>query len=523
MEMNEKSTRTTDETITVSRAEYEAIQKDVAELRQENQWLLEQLGIIRKHVFASTSEKTSDAVMEQMSLLFNEAEVYEDKRIERERTEVKAHSREKRSGSVRDIVPKDIPVQTVDHALEDAERACPVCGETMQEIGTEVVETLVFKPAEAYLRRDVYHNYACMSCKQLREETPIRKTPREPAIIPGSFASPEAVAHIMTQKFVMYSPLYRQEQEWKRQNILLSRQTMSNWLVRCAEDWLEPVYEALHDELLRSDILHADETQIKVLHEEGRKATAKSYIWLYRTGREERQQIVLYEYQSSRGGRNPRAFLNGFHGYLQSDGYGAYPTLTGVTHLGCWAHARRKFDEAVHAIPGKNKTGAPVEGEAYCTRLFAIEKELAELTPEERYKARLELEKPVLDALEAWANTKSVAPKSKLGEAMTYLKNQWPNLIAFLQDGRLEISNNRAERSIKPFVMGRKNFLFANTPSGAKAAAIVYSLIETAKENALDPYRYLCYVLQTAPRLDRNTPNWVAPLLPANAPSECKT
>lgn len=508
-----------DDTVTISRAEYEGLKA----LEQQNRWLMEQLGLVRKRQFGTISEKASAEVMEQMSLLFNEAEVYEDKREEREKTEVKAHTRAKRGGSVREILPENIPVETIDHTLRETERACPVCGETMQEIGTEVVETLVFKPAEAYLRRDVYHNYACMECKQNREETPILKTPKEPSVIPGSFASAEAVAQIMTQKFVMYSPLYRQEQEWKSKNILLSRQTMSNWLVRCAEDWLKPVYDALHEKLLKAEILHADETELQVLHEEGRKATDKSYMWLYRTGREEARQIVLYEYQPGRGGQNPKEFLNGFHGYLQTDGYSGYHALTEVKHLGCWAHVRRKFDEAVQTLPKGSRTGTAVEGEAYCQKLFEMEKKLADKTPEERYTERQERMKPVLDAFEAWANTRCAAPKSKLGKALTYLKEQWPNLVMFLQDGRLEISNNRAERSIKPFVMGRKNFLFANTPGGARASAVIYSLIETAKENGLDPYRYLTWVLNEAPKRARNNSEWAEGLTPQSYKAEILT
>ena len=516
MKKNE-TTSTAEETVTISRAEYEYMQNQIS-------WLTEQLIGANKKLYGSSAEKATEEAVEQMSFLFNEAEVYEDKRQEREQSEtttVKEHTR-RRSGSVRDIVPEDIEVRVVEHRLGEEERICPECGTVMVEIGKEEKETLKLIPARAWVQKDVYYTYACMECKQNNIETPMVKTPREAAVIPGSFASPEAIAEIMVEKFVMYSPLYRQEQAWKSRNILLTRQTMSNWLVRSAMDWLKPVCEELHRKLLSADIIHADETEVQVLHEPGKKATAKSYMWMYRTGKHEAQQIVLYEYRPGRGGQNPKRFLDGFCGYLQTDGYAGYHAVEDVTHVGCWAHARRKFKEAVDILPKGRKTGAAVEGEAYCDRLFSIEETLSELPPEERYKKRRELEKPVLDAMEAWASTRSAAPKSKLGQALHYLKEQWPNLVNYLMDGRLELSNNLAERSIKPFVMGRKNFLFMNTPGGAEAGAVIYSMIETAKANGLDPYCWLTYLLQTAPGLDRSDPDWVLPLLPENAPPQCR-
>lgn len=194
--------------------------------------------------------------------------------------------------------------------------------------------------------------------------------------------------------------------------------------------------------------------------------------------------------------------------------------------MGCWAHARRKFDQTLQTMPKEErKNSLAATGECYCTRLFQLEESFADLSPEERYTKRLELGKPILDALLAWANeTKGkTAPKSALGKALHYLLEQWPYLIRYLEDGRLELSNNRAERSIKPFVMGRKNWLFANTPAGAQSSAVIYSLIETAKENKLDPYRYLLWVLECAPVLVQNNEFWAEALIPANAPIECKT
>ena len=245
----------------------------------------------------------------------------------------------------------------------------------------------------------------------------------------------------------------------------------------------------------------------------------------YRTSGCVEQSIVLYEYQPTKKAEHAETFLRGFNGWLHADGYQGYHKLRGnIRVVGCWAHARRKFDEALQTLPKEMQKDSPAAiGECYCSRLFKLEQAFAELTPEERYEKRLEQEKPVLDALLSWANEMQAktAPKSALGRAIHYLLEQWPYLTRYLEDGRLELSNNRAERSMKPFVMGRKNWLFANTPGGAQASAMIYSLIETAKENGLDPYRYLLWILQTAPQLSETNKAWAESLLPANATEEC--
>lgn len=303
-----------------------------------------------------------------------------------------------------------------------------------------------------------------------------------------------------------------------------ARQTMSNWVLRVAENWLRPIYEQLHQQLLQRKVLHADETTLQVLKLEGRTARNKCYMWLYRTSGDAEYPIVLYEYQQNRKAENAEAFLKGFTGWLHADGYSGYHRLPeNIRVVGCWAHLRRKFDEAVSALPKERQTNCTaLEGVQYCNVLFAIEKELADLPPEEQYIQRLERSKPIMDALLAWAETKAAPPKSALGKALYYLREQWPYLKRFLEDGRLEISNNRAERSIKPFVMGRKNWLFANTEGGAQSSAIVYSLIETAKENGLDPYQYLVYALSRAPSMAATNGGWAAKLTPDLVPARCR-
>lgn len=531
MENKKKAIRTAEEMAPITRTEYEALSAEnaalkeyISEMERKLDWLTEQVLHANRRTYGTSSEKADEALIEQLSLLFNEAEACADEvKPEPEKETVAAYSRKKaRSGSVRDILPENIQEEVVEHRLFEEERVCPQCGETMEEIGSEVVETLKIILAQAILVKDVYYTYACRRCKEKDISTPVVKTPHKKAVIPGSFATPEAVAYLMTEKYIMHTPLYRMEQDFRRKEIHLSRQIMSNWLIRCATDWLKPVYDALQEQLVQEDIIHADETKLQVLREPGKPAQSDSFMWLYRTGKTAEHPIVLYEYQDNRRQENPKEFLKGFHGYLQTDGYAGYNTVEDVIHVGCWAHARRKFEEAVAVLPKGKKEGTALTGQAYCTQLFKIEEELAGLSPEERHEKRQEKAKPILDAMLAWAETRAAAPKSKLGTALTYLKNQWPELINYLLDGRLEISNNLAERSIKPFVMSRKNFLFSNTPSGATSSAIIFSLIETAKESGLNPYKYLTYVLSTAPTLDREAPGWVQPLLPQNAPASCK-
>ena len=527
-EMNQTSNA---EMVTISRAEYEeknarlaAQDERISRLENQVELLMEALRLARHKQFGTSSEKSEDTLMEQLSFLFNEAEVFSaaEKEAEENVTVVAAHKRHKKHEYTLENIPEGIETKQVEHRLEGEDLICPQCGDTMTEIGKEVVQTLEFIPARAVVREDIYYTYACKSCSESADEgceTPVVKAPREKNIIPGSFATPEAIAHIMTQKFVMGSPLYRQEQEINRQGIHLSRQTMSNWILRATEDYLTPVYEQLRKELLKRDVLHADEATLQVLHEPGKKPQSDSYMWLYRTSGDTDKPIVLYEYQPGRGAKHPKEFLAGYKGYLHTDGYAGYHDLgEDITVVGCWAHLRRKFDEAVKSLPkGKSKGSSASQGLAYCNLLFEIEQGLADKTVEERYDERLKQAKPVLDAMFAWANSRTAAPQSALGKAFHYLKEQWPYLTNYLKDGRLEISNNRAERSIKPFVIDRKNFLFANTPKGATGSAIMFSLIQTTIENGLDPYKYLTWLLKQAKDADLADNYFIQSLLPWNA------
>ncbi len=360
--------------------------------------------------------------------------------------------------------------------------------------------------------------YACRHCERHELQTPIVTAPMPRPIYPGSLASPSAMAHVMCQKYINSQPLYRQEQDWTRLGYPLSRQTMANWMIYGAEQWLLPVVVEMRRHLLKQAALHADETTLQVLKEPGKAAQSDSYMWLYRTSRGA-APVVIYDYQRTRGGEHRRDFLAGFKGYLHVDGYAGYHKVKDVTLVGCWAHARRKYDEALKAAPEAraNPHSVAVQGLAYCNPLFAIERELKDATPEERLAARKEQSQEVLDAYSTWLRQQKsrTMPKSTLGQAIGYSLNQWEKLTAFMKDGGLEIDNNRGERSIKPFVIGRKNWLFANTPRGAKASAAIYSVIETAKENGLHPFHYLTYLFEQLPQLaNLQEPQTLASFMP---------
>ncbi len=312
-------------------------------------------------------------------------------------------------------------------------------------------------------------------------------------------------AHGAVQKFMMGSPLYRQEQEWKQNGILLSRQTMANWLLKASNDWLEPLYEKMRLKLLKHSVLHVDETTVQVLKEPGRAAQSKSYMWLYRTSGEAKSQIILYDYQPDRRYIRPREFLRGFSGFIHTDGYEAYHKLPdNIIVVGCLAHLRRKFFDGLKILPkDKRKDSDLLKGVYYCDRLFRYEREFASLTPEERLDNRQRISKALFDEFYNWMEGLGALPSSMLGKAVSYARSQKKYIERYLTDGRLEISNNRAERSIKPFVIGRKNWLFANTPAGARASAVYYSLVVTAIENGFNPFEYLMWVLTQMPNLGK--------------------
>lgn len=476
------------------------------ELAAKLKWYEEQVRLAQHKRFSASSEQTrSDEVQLQLQI-FNEAEAEAELApADQEQTvETVTYQRKKGANRKRVDILENLPVQRVEYRLPAEEQLCPCCSGPLHEMSTEVRRELKMIPAQAVVTEHVQYVYSCRRCDREGTETPVITAPKPNPAAPGSLASSSALAYTMTQKFVDAQPLYRQEQQFARLGVPLSRQTMANWMLSAAETWFEPLYARMHEHLLAQPILHADETTLQVLKEPGRSAATQSYMWLYRTPRDG-PPIALFDYQQTRGGHHPQKFLAGFSGFLQVDGYPGYHKVAGAVLVGCWAHARRKFDEALKALPEaerKNPTLAR-EGLEFCNRLFAIEREIATATPEERLAVRAERSRPTVEAFLSWlrAQKPRTLPKSTLGKAIAYCLNQWDKLTAFLTDGRLELDNNRAERSIKPFVIGRKNWLFSNTPRGARASAVIYSLIETAKENGLKPLPYLTWLFDELPQL----------------------
>ena len=480
-----------------------ALQKELAEKdtelaqqRSKYAYLLEQFRLAQHQRFGKSSEAAPG-----QGELFNEAEVELDTSGDEEKQEV-SYTRNKPK---RQKLPGDLPREVVVHDLADSEKVCDCCQGELHKIGEDKSEKLEFVPAQVKVIEHVRPKYACRRCDKEGVEVKIKQAAVPPSPIPKGIATPSLLSQIITTKYQYGLPLYRQESLFKQYGIQLSRKTMADWMVKMAK-LLEPLYQRLKQELLKQGVIQADETTLNVLKEE--KSTC--YMWLYCTGADSPvndspiPNIVLYDYQASRAAACPKDYLGDFTGYLQVDGYQAYEH-TDATLVGCMAHARRKFVEAKKAQP-KGKTGKADMALSQIQKLYGIEGQLDGKSADAKYQYRQENAKPILDKLYQWLVTAApqVAEKSALGKAVNYALNQWSKLVRYLDDGRLNIDNNRAERAIKPFVIGRKNWLFANTASGARASATLYSLIETAKANGLIPFDYLNHLLTELPKSNHN-------------------
>jgi hypothetical protein len=325
-----------------------------------------------------------------------------------------------------------------------------------------------------------------------------------PQPIHKSNASPGLLAYISVAKFVDGMPLYRLEPRFKRIGVEIPRNTLCGWMIRCGE-LIGPLINLMQDRLLDHDIIQMDETTVQVLKEKGRQPQSQSYMWVRRGGPPD-QTIILFDYDPSRGAKVPARLLENFRGILQTDGYEGYAAVTrgnDITWIGCLAHARRKFDEALKAQQKKGRGGLAKQGFDFIQRLYRVEREARErgLDTDARKALRDEKAKPIWNELRQWLDGAlgQASPKSLTGKALAYLDTQWPRLIRVLDDGRIEVDNNRCENVIRPFVLGRKAWLFADTPAGATASARLYSLIETAKANGLEPYAYLARVFADLP------------------------
>lgn len=453
--------------------------------------LQEQLALALARRYAASSER----IPADQLRLFDEAEAAEpvvEADEDEETVEVGGHRRRKRG---RKPLPDVLPRVEVVHELPAAERVCPHDGAVLEEIGEAVSEQLDIIPATVRVLRHVRKTYAC-GCGQC-----IRTAPMAPQPIPKSLASPGLLAHVAVSKYQDALPLYRQEQILGRIGVELPRATLANWMIR-AGALIQPLVNLLRDRLLGYDIVQMDETTVQVLKEPGRAAQSKSYLWVQRGG-PPGEPVVLYDYDPSRAGAVPARLLAGYRGYLQTDGYEGYRAVAtdpGIVHVGCMAHARRRFSDAVKAQKDK-KGGIAPHALALIQKLYRIEKQARELDPEARRHYRDTHARPVIEKLRAWAerHLPQVPPQTATGKALSYLIDQWERLVRYLDDGRLPIDNNRTENAIRPFVVGRKNWMFSDSVAGVTASANLYSLIETAKANGREPYAYLREVFTRLP------------------------
>lgn len=478
------------------------------------QLLEEEIELLRAKLFGPRSEKlAAKLVMPGQGSLFEflgEKPLppsEEEPKIE-ETISVPAHNRKKKG---RKPLPDDLPHEEIVHDIPEDEKVCS-CGCRLTQIGSESSKHLHIEKPKMKVVVNIRPKYACKNCEgSSEEEKPsVKIAPPPPQLIPKSFASASLLVYIIISKFVDALPLYRQELQFKRLGIELSRKTMSHWLIRVA-DRCQPLIPLLKEEIRSGPLINVDETTLQVMKENGRQNKTKSYVWIFRGHAEERPAVV-FEYHPTRSGQVAKDFFKEYKGYVQSDGYQGYNCLDseeGITHCGCWAHARRKFIETKQSggkSPGKTK--ATDNALKYISKLYNLEKEAkaARFKTDQIQQMRQEKAKPLLDEFGLWLRETfpRTPQKGLLGKAIAYTLNQWERLIVYIEDGRLTPDNNAAENAIRPFVVGRKNWLFSGSPAGAHASATFFSLIETAKMNQLNSERYMRYLLEKLTVADNN-------------------
>ena len=481
--------------------------------------ILEQAILARQRMFGASSEQ-----LRAQGRLFDEAESLAHTSTEAQDTapqapQQPAHPSDplatataqvKAARGKRAALATGLPRVDVVHEVPQAQRTCP-CGTPMVEIGQDISEQLDIVPMQVRVLRHIRKRYGCPGS----QHAPVTaKLPAQP--LPKSNASVDFLAMLLAVKFVDGQPLARFENVLARHHAVVPRQTLARWVIGSA-GVLQPLHNLMRDVLLGGALIHMDETVVQVLKEEGKAATSNSYMWV-QTGGPPDKPVVLYDYDRSRSASVPTALLEGFKGYLMTDGYDGYNAVAridGIERLACWAHVRRRFVEATRVQP-KGKRGRADEAVSLIGKLYGVERQYKDAAPEARHLARQQSSVPVLAALHAWMlqHTPLVTPKSALGTALAYMGNLWAQLERYTERGDLPIDNNRCENAIRPFVIGRKAWLFSDTPAGAHASAVIYSLVQTAKANGLEPYTWLRQVLRDLPAA--KTVEDVEALLPWN-------
>lgn len=495
------------ETLEKQETRIHLLEEKTKELEFLNAMLSDRLTLAQRKRFGASSEKYADGYT-QLNL-FNEAEQEADPNApepDLEEVHPSSYKRKKRSGKKEEDLSSFETTEVIEYKLTGADRYCPDCNTKYKVVTKETVKRLKFIPARFEVMEEVTFVYSCPKCGAMK------RPEKTPPLLKGSVATPSLVAGIMNAKYVNGMPLARQEREFARYDLNLSTKTMANWIIQCADRYLQPLYDLMKEELLRSKYLHGDETRIQVIDEPDQKGFTQNWMWVYLTDEYSGiSRMVLFQYERTRAGYHPAEFLGDqFERYFTCDGYQAYHSLSEkITVTGCMAHVRRRFDEAL-TVPKKDFTKEQLkETTAYqaMTRigmLYKIEEMIRDKSPEERYEERQKQVKPLLEAFFEWLHTleDSVDRSSLIGEAVLYTLNQEVYLKRYLEDGHLSIDNLAAERSLKNFATGRRNGLFAKSIRGAQASATLYSITETAMLNGLKPYNYLTYVLEKMKDLD---------------------
>jgi len=508
-------------------AENENLKAVNDQLKAKNEQLVFELLLAKQRHFGRSADVLPEQADLDLDMVFDEAEVTEvpeadTETEEKEETEEISSYTRKKAG--RKALPKDLPRVEKIIDIPEEEKRC-ACGACKQVIGEEVSEKLLYIPATMLVIQYKRLKYGCRDCEGSGDEDhpAVQTAPAVPAIIPKGIATASLLSTVFANKFIDHLPYYRQEQRFKRQGVKISRQDMSNWQLKCTKV-LTPLAALMNKQIKAADVAHIDETVLQVLNEPLRKDTQKGYMWVVRGGPPDKI-VYRYHYDPTRSSDVAKLLLDGFTGYLMSDAYSAYKTLTeskteGITNVFCWAHSRRRFVEAAKV---QKKAGTAHEAVGMIKHLYIIEKKLrgqleqGEITVEQFSEKRKELVKPQLKKIHQWLKKKAliIPPKTLVGEAIHYTLNNWEPLERYIEHPALRPDNNVMEREgIKPFVISRKNWIFSGSPDGAESSSMLFSIITTAKEHKLNPQAYLYYILEMAPYM-KSLEDWET-LLPWN-------
>ena len=470
--------------------------------------LLAQLDYLKNKVFGSTSEKRKEPIPGQIDLNgFLSGEEPEEPVIpvEPEFITIREHKKKRKPKASYDEMFEKLPIREIHiDNLSEEDKICPTCQTPMEAIGTEIIRTeIVYTPAKLERVNYIATTYGCPKCKNAEDAPFVKDDKAPPALIPGSYMSPSLMSRIIDLKGSMALPLYRIEKEFARLGLKISRTTMAHDIIVCSQEYLQPMVDFLHRTMLKRRHLMADETPIQVLKEKDRRPQTKSYVWVLRTGEDEGVPIICYSYTPTRAGKNAAKLLKGADpGYfLMTDGYQGYNLVPDTQRCCCYAHIRRYWKTAIPKGHEKDYNEPAVQGFMYCNKLFEYERQYREkdLSLKQRYNRRLKDEKPVIEAFLAWLDNLHPKTGDAIIRAITYTNNCRPYMMNYLKDGACSLSNNLSEQAVKDIVIGRKNWLFCDTPEGADASMNVYTLVATAKANGLNTEKYINFLLENRP------------------------